>query len=619
MNRPETLAEHALKYAGKGYEVFPVDPHTKAPIGNLAPNGNKSATTDTDTIRHWWTQRPDALIGCRIPKGVTVLDIDPRHGGQTTWDNITAGLALPDTLTIETGRGDGGQHHWFTTPDVRFDGTLPGIDILTHDHRYSILPPSPHPETGQPYKWANTPRTGNRDTPADAPAWLLDAITPPPPTPPRTRLDTPPDSTHTESIADTYSDTARWTDILGRHGWTVVQGDGDHDGSKWRHPNATAAWSATIRERCLFVYTPNTEFEPTETGRPHGYTPFRATAVLDHGGDMKALAAHLRPAETPPTYTAHQQLADTENLENGDAFNYVDWTQFWVTDHTVEDFLCAPILARGRGHALYAAAKQGKSLLTLEMVAAIALGRPFLDQPAGPPATVLYLDYEMVAADLYERLDSMGYDHEDDLRHLHYAHIPSIPALDTREGGHALNIEANRIGAALVVIDTTARAASGEENAAETTRDLYRHSLMPLKANGITTLRIDHAGKDAEKGQRGSSAKNDDVDIVWRYTTDRTRGTGLLTATHRRLGWVPETVEIALHADPPRHRTPGTGTLGAYAPGAAEKAAELDALNVPDDWSPARIRSATDIGGRKQVVLDAQRMRRSRNEQDKAA
>jgi hypothetical protein len=44
------------------------------------------------------------------------------------------------------------------------------------------------------------------------------------------------------------------------------------------------------------VFTPNTVFEETEEGGPHGYTRFRAYAVLYHDGDMSAAAQTLREA-----------------------------------------------------------------------------------------------------------------------------------------------------------------------------------------------------------------------------------------------------------------------------------------------------------------------------------
>jgi hypothetical protein len=39
--------------------------------------------------------------------------------------------------------------------------------------------------------------------------------------------------------------------------------------------------------------------------------------------------------------------------------------------------------------------------------------------------------------------------------------------------------------------------------------------MTTLKAEGITVLQLDHTGKDADKGQRGASAKRDNADVVW--------------------------------------------------------------------------------------------------------
>jgi hypothetical protein len=59
---------------------------------------------------------------------------------------------------------------------------------------------------------------------------------------------------------------------------------------------------------------------------------------------------------------------------------------------------------------------------------------------------------------------------------------------------------------------------------------------------GITELRIDHAGKEATKGQRGSSAKNDDVDVVSQLKVD-THGV-TLSVDRQRISWVPQNVEM---------------------------------------------------------------------------
>jgi hypothetical protein len=49
-----------------------------------------------------------------------------------------------------------------------------------------------------------------------------------------------------------------------------------------RHPisNASSASSAKVQHERLFVFSPNTRFEPTYEGNPKSYIKFRAYAVL---------------------------------------------------------------------------------------------------------------------------------------------------------------------------------------------------------------------------------------------------------------------------------------------------------------------------------------------------
>lgn len=44
----------------------------------------------------------------------------------------------------------------------------------------------------------------------------------------------------------------------------------------------------------MFGYGVNTPFDVAEPGYPKGYTRFRAYAVLNHNGDLKAAARALR-------------------------------------------------------------------------------------------------------------------------------------------------------------------------------------------------------------------------------------------------------------------------------------------------------------------------------------
>jgi hypothetical protein len=308
------LIDHALRYAAAGFEVFPVSPADKAP---LTTNGMKDATCDPAQVAAWWTATPTALIGCRIPVDMMALDIDPRHGGLDTWRLLIDSYGpIPGGRRHRSGRGDDGFHQWFFRPAGKLSAKelhewarrsgvgqqagkrswTSGIDILHHDHRYTILPPSPHPETGLPYEWLT------KGDPAPLPAWLEQYVIARPPasaTPPAARpvLRLADDS----SIADWFSRSANWNDLLGPAGWLRVEGDGDGDGSKWRHPNASAKQSSSIRHGCLFVYSPNTDFEMTEDGDANGYTRFRAWAILDHGGDMAVAARAAREMRDGPS------------------------------------------------------------------------------------------------------------------------------------------------------------------------------------------------------------------------------------------------------------------------------------------------------------------------------
>jgi AAA domain len=252
----------------------------------------------------------------------------------------------------------------------------------------------------------------------------------------------------------------------------------------------------------------------------------------------------------------------------------VDWATFWGRERVEAEWLVEPFVARGRAHALAAPAKSGKSLLTLDVLAALATGRSVLAQPAGAPVDVVYVDFEMAEADLYERLTDLGYGPDDDLSHLHYFLMPTMPALDTDDGGRVAEQMAGDYHAALLAVDTIGRALTGPENDADTFLAFHRYTGTRLKRLGVAAMRLDHYGKAGDRGQRGSSAKNDDVDIVWELTPGD-GGSVRLRATHKRMVWVPERVPLQRGGDPLRHRlvedTWPTGTMDA-----------VDALNKLD-------------------------------------
>jgi hypothetical protein len=286
----------------------------------------------------------------------------------------------------------------------------------------------------------------------------------------------------------------------------------------------------------------------------------------------------------------------------------VDWPEFWARDQSEADWIAEPVIPAGRSISIYAPGGTGKSLFTLSLVAAVATGGAGLDGRPMKARRVLYIDYEMTQEDLFERLSAMGYDQTCDLSNLHYASLPSLPAADAPEGGKAIARMAQLVDAELVILDTFSRAVAGDENDADTVRSFYRWTGLHLKAEGRAFIRIDHAGKDIERGQRGTSAKNDDVDIVWQMIKADASGFKL-TAKKRRMGWVPEVVELQQFDEPTLHYRIVEG----LAPSGTDKVVrDLDELGVPAFASARQASKLLKDGGRgarDQLVRAAQKKR----------
>lgn len=210
-------------------------------------------------------------------------------------------------------------------------------------------------------------------------------------------------------------------------------------------------------------------------------------------------------------------VPDARTLRAHLRYPTIDWNLLFQGTPDDIAWLVTEFIARGQSYSLVSPAKAGKSLLMLDVAAAIATGRSALGHPAQPPVRVLYVDLENSRDDIVERLRDLGYGPED-LGALRYLSFPTLPPLDSAAGGSDIVEVAEHHDAALVVIDTVARVVTGEENSADTYRARYRHTLAPLKAARRAVVRLDHRGKDAKAGARGSSAKNDDVDVVWQLS-----------------------------------------------------------------------------------------------------
>ncbi|MFI5525020.1 AAA family ATPase [Streptomyces platensis] len=257
------------------------------------------------------------------------------------------------------------------------------------------------------------------------------------------------------------------------------------------------------------------------------------------GDELAELVADFQQAEQLRETTGHGPSHLTAALLN--------WDQFFVTDFGAIQLLPGKLMGPGQQITVVGDGKAGKSLFCQEWMWRMATGQPVLGDAPQAPIRVLYLDAENGQEQVQERFLSFG-GGLGRMGELRYASFPPVRPLDTAGGGADLLAMVKATGAELVVIDTVSRFISGAENDADTWLGLYRHTLLPLKRDRIGSVRLDHFGKDKERGGRGSSAKTQDVDHVWELTYE---GSGELTLkrTHTRTGIGPDVFHLARHAE----------------------------------------------------------------------
>ena len=499
------LLNAALACAARGWPVFPCRPGRKDPA---TEHGFKDATIDPEQIRAWWAKRPDFNIA--IPTGETtvdVLDIDIEPGG----DGLGA-LAILNTAGLLTGHGpvvrtrSGGFHYYFTGTRQRSSDARDHSPVdFKATGGYVLIPPSfveadDRGPAGHYETISDTEPTASLD-------WRIvrDLLIPPPlfqqPATERAAL-----NGSYERAGDDYAARTTWEQILTPHEWRQVRQIGNV--RYWCRPGKTGNFvSASTRDDGgLWVFSTSTVFE---AGRL--YSKFGACTVLEHGGNYQAAAQALRllgfgtppPAITGPAAVTRPSETELEAL----AARYapVNWVQAWEEQPDEVEWLIDGFLEAGTVNSLFAKAGIGKSLLALDISRSLAQRG----------IVVVYIDDENRIGDLVERLRDMGCKPAELDRLLVYS-FAGLPALDTPAGGIHLEAIAVTRHARLVILDTTSRMVAGKENDADTFLQLYRCSLVGLKKIGITVLRLDHPGKDMTKGQRGSSAKEGDVDTIWR-------------------------------------------------------------------------------------------------------
>lgn len=151
------FSKYGPRLLERGYSVIPIAPGTKYPgelrRGEWSRKHGWQAYVErlpSHFEMQIWCTYPDAGIGVvcgAASKHLAGIDIDT--------DNIEIKAAIVGALPPSTliKRGAKGGTHFFRAPTITKSKSWTGVCDLIGPGRLTVLPPSIHPNTGQPYVW----------------------------------------------------------------------------------------------------------------------------------------------------------------------------------------------------------------------------------------------------------------------------------------------------------------------------------------------------------------------------------------------------------------------------------------------------------------------------------
>lgn len=636
----------ALAYAAGGGYVLPVKAgkHPGSIVGKGWPH---KSSREPAQIRQWWTEHPDAGIALHTGRsGLTASDLDVD--------------VIPDELTwLKGGRfqstrgGRGARGHYvfasaetFTSGALRTaDGTQVGE--IRSGNTVIMVAPSPHPKAddGGEYRWITT------GTVPDLPDEGRAALTA------KAGGVGEPVTADVEAAWRASHTTERepWRRKVFGESYAAKLANGEH-----HHPAmmATVGWAARevapgLVSSTIFDDLQDdwlTSFKGSDRRPVPGefwkMVRQAIAAVAPADADAQAMADLLNRAQREFGSRHDDEINSAPSLDEVNALFVRDDEAVDAGQDTSDDssgnavgsdgpkqrrnapldlrrlrteppmpvaWLLPDVLARDSYVSLSSAAGTGKSIFARGISVDASLGRAHTEpSETFDPAKVIYLDAENGEDWWRGGLDAMGAPL--DLPNLSVVCFPDLAGLDTPKGSHEfltlINDLVQRLDGELdlVVLDTVSRFIDGGENDADTWSQFYRRAIQPLRERKVAVLRLDHLGKDADKGPRGSSHKLSDVDADYRLTADSPGGDDLtLTLGKRRRQHMAETVSLRRLDGPLRHE-PATNALslgvtlasGQMVPAdrkVAALVAELDRLGIDAALGRPKSQAAVTAAG----------------------
>ncbi len=581
-----------------------------------------SAVTDDD-LAEWSGDGRYSNVGLHLPAGIIGIDVDSYDGKQghlTIAEREKQWGKLPPTWRSTSRWPDDGNsgirlfrvppgRSWHNPGKAHPEVPYGSVETIHAGWRYVICWPSRHDKTNRVYCWVDE-RTGEviadvlpmrpEDLPELPAAWVKGLDKGEPPTYALgEKGDLPDEWKHPGACRRVARQVARGLTLLRDGGSTESRYDEmrgiafDILGKAARGHAGADASLALLRSEYVSALSPKRGSGAANEWDRHvrdGVGKWRGATVTvewcggedcglaarplpDYLAELAAASSPMLPAPTSPgadvgagmdlgAASGTDEMKEARGQFVRERLPIVDWHALWA-DESEEEWIVEPILPARRLVALYSAPKVGKSLLLLEVAAAIAAGREVLGAVPDRARTVLYVDFENdPKADVRQRLINMGYG-PGDLSRLCYLSFPTLGVLDSERGSQELMAAVEYHEAEVVVIDTVSRSVEGDENENDTWLDFYRHTGLKLKQAGVALIRLDHSGKDETKGQRGGSAKVGDVDAVWRMSRV-TETVFRLDCEANRMPITEKMLTLHREEGPLRHRVDARGKGAAW-------------------------------------------------------
>jgi hypothetical protein len=183
------FAVGAVHYLEAGWRPLPLPANKKSSPPNDWTGGSKPHSGEVPSksqMAQWALEYPQGNIAVSPPRTVLGIDVDA-YGTKAGAATLAAAVAewgeLPATW-VSTSRAMPSGIRWFQIPpDLAWPGQLPqggGIELIRWDHRYAVVEPSMHPDTGAEYGWIGPDgvrESGSFPAPEELPAlpeaWVI--------------------------------------------------------------------------------------------------------------------------------------------------------------------------------------------------------------------------------------------------------------------------------------------------------------------------------------------------------------------------------------------------------------------------------------------------------------